>query len=226
MMKSPLFSHSTHSFLFSRSFRSFSTAFHVRESPLTEALDYFSASGLVLFNLYCILIRLIDDVIRSNSSRDGGAGGRGNGCSNGNSSKSNGNAVRVVKSSQPSLLPASVALPEPVTASRTSSKARLLSSWFLPSSNFRNKSFLYMAIGLAFAAFYWRHVSNMMFYFDYGYNMRVNIAMGTHTLTPALHAHESCRLQQQQSDLLQVTERVRGESRAAGEVAPEYTDDS
>ena len=34
--------------------------FHYHDSPMTEKLDYFSASSLVLYNLYYILIRVVE----------------------------------------------------------------------------------------------------------------------------------------------------------------------
>lgn len=121
--------------------RFWSTVFHVHDYPVTERMDYFSASSVVLFNLYAILIRLLDDFILSN--------GKGSGSSR---------ETSITQLHSPS-------------ASPSSPWSGLL--------NPHSRIFLFLAIGVGFAAFFWQHVSYMAFkYFDYGYNMKVNIAMG------------------------------------------------
>ena len=117
-------------------------------------MDYFSASSVVLFNLYAVLVRLIDELLLVARRQVGGC-----------------------RSASPAAPEAMDALS--ATGDRSSSPAATTSSLLPPPQQQRGKSFLFLAIAGAFAAFYWRHVSRMMDYFDYGYNMKVNIAIGS-----------------------------------------------
>lgn len=128
--------------------RFWSTVFHVRDYPWTEKLDYFSASALVLFNLYAIVMRLLQDLI-----------------------------LRLHKDPSQSISEKSHVPPSPSLTSLPCN--HFLFSYLLCS---RNRKMLYATIGAAFFSFYCYHVNYMTYTkFDYGYNMKVNIAAGERT---------------------------------------------
>lgn len=110
-------------------------------------MDYFSASALVLFNLYAIVMRLIQDLI-----------------------------LRLHKDPSQSISGGETRVPP------SPSLTSLPCNHFIPaffSSPRDQRKILYAAIGAAFLSFYCYHVNYMTYTkFDYGYNMKVNIAAG------------------------------------------------
>ena len=127
-----------------------STVFHTHDFPITEVstqiplltlistslsqqLDYFSAYSVVLFSLYSIVIRILDELLNLNLSHNPKTSQQSNGV--------------VVPHQHPDLA--------------------------------MYKTMVHIVVGAPFVAMFTYHVHYLSsVYFDYGYNMRVNLITG------------------------------------------------
>ena len=147
--------------------RFWSIVFHVHDSWWTERMDYFSATSVLIFYLYAILIRLIGSLCGPQSSSNPSSLRNKLYSMNHHNSMNNNMNTGLVGH-------ASVEI-ERIDFEKFNSTRDEEDFSKGISSGLR----LHVSIGALFGAFFVYHIHYLSFRnFDYGYNMRINIAAG------------------------------------------------
>lgn len=164
-----------------------SIVFHTHDLPVTEKMDYFSAFALVLFNLFSITFRILNDLVKlsNNKSKVSDI----DTCNNFNKSSVNGSNSILAKFNNKSH---SITTDECKTNGRNENDEPKTER----QNNFvgaKGKSILnifdsisfstrFITLLMPFVSFYVYHINYLVnVKFDYGYNMKVNTVAGVST---------------------------------------------